>query len=444
MDNDGSLYKLIIVAGLIFCKSIFVMLEFALVKARITKLEDMKAKNIDTTIEIKIMRSRDLYLNVIQLTISALNLVLGWVGIVIFVRLLDRLTTSFTRTAVLHEVEYILLFVSFGSLIFVNFIFGETVPRFITLQKPEQILILFGKPLDIYYGLTSIFSRFINYCTKKVVQLMGIQKAEMSDILHTGTELRLLVNASVQGGVLNSIESDLIDNVFDFSERTAREVMVPRQDIVCLYTNRSFEENWQKIRESGFTRYPLSSTDKDNITGIVHLRDLLWVLRDNYDLTSAALDEIKRPVPIVPAGMSVANILQNMQREHAQLSIVADEYGGTAGLVTMEDLLEEIVGDIQDEHDHEESSVVKCADGDYEFNGLMLMEEVAEILGIEVSERDEDTVGGYVFGLLGRKPKLNDRVEISNYEFVIKQTRGFRVVRVRARKKNIESKVIET
>lgn len=435
MDSDGSLYKLIIVAGLIFCKSIFVMIEFALVKARITKLEEMKAKNIDTTIEIKIMRSRDLYLNVTQLTISALNLILGWVGIVIFVRLLDRLTIAFTREAVLHEVEYILLLVAFGSLIFVNFIFGETVPRFITLQKPEKILITFGRTLEIYYGLTAVFSRFINYCTKKIVNMMGIRKAEMSDILHTGTELRLLVNASGQGGVLNNIESDLIDNVFDFSERTAREVMVPRQDMVCLYTNRDFEENWQKIRESGFTRYPLSNTDKDNITGIVHLRDLLWLLRDRGDLTSISLDEIKRPMLVVPEGLSVANILQNMQREHVQLSIVADEYGGTAGLVTMEDLLEEIVGDIQDEHDHEESEMVKLANGDYEFAGLMLMEEVAEILDIEVSERDEDTVGGYLFGLLGRKPKVNDRIEIADYEFIIKQTKGFRVARVRARKK---------
>lgn len=245
---------------------------------------------------------------------------------------------------------------------------------------------------------------------------------------HSEDELRQIVSASEQGGVLDHVESRMIDNVFDFADRVAREVMVPRQDMVCLFADDSLSENMQVVKENGHTRYPLCEEDKDHIIGMVHIRDLmnLHAQDEGFDLRT-----IMRVIEVVPESMSIAKILQIMQQKHIQMVAVADEYGGTAGLVTMEDLLEEIVGDIQDEHDSDEPEISRLEDGSYEFDGLVLLDEVTEILNIAFDEPEEDTIGGFVFGLLGRQPEKGDKVSFDGYDFEVLASTGFRVLRVR-------------
>ena len=222
----------------------------------------------------------------------------------------------------------------------------------------------------------------------------------------------------------------MIDNVFDFADRVAREVMVPRQDMVCLFTDDTLAENLATIRSSRHTRYPLCDEDKDHVIGTIHVRDLL-AIRDGVE--SFDLRRLMRPLVVIPEAMPISKALPLMQQRHVQMVLVADEYGGTAGLITMEDLVEEIVGEIQDEHEAQEpDEVVALENGAYEFDGMVLLDEITEILGIEFEEAEEDTIGGYIFGLLGRKPEIGDPVVVDDYCFKVLEVDGFRVLRLSA------------
>lgn len=222
----------------------------------------------------------------------------------------------------------------------------------------------------------------------------------------------------------------MIDNVFDFADRVAREVMVPRQDMKCLFLEDSLAENMAVVRSSHHTRYPLCVEDKDQVIGTIHVRDLINIKagQTNFDLR-----RLMRPIVVIPEAMPIPRALRLMQQRHVQMVLVADEYGGTAGLITMEDLVEEIVGEIQDEHEAEEPpDILQISKDCYEFDGMVLLDDIADMLPITFDEPEEDTIGGYVFGLLGRKPEVGDEVHIGNFAFKILRTEGFRVVRVQA------------
>lgn len=251
-------------------------------------------------------------------------------------------------------------------------------------------------------------------------------------------ELRQLVSASERHGQIDHVEGSMIGNVFDFADRVAREVMVPRQDMVCLFLDDTLPENMAVVRSSHHTRYPLCMEDKDQVVGTLHVRDLLKLKPGQ---TTFDLRRLMRPIVVIPEAMPVPKALRLMQQRHVQMVLVADEYGGTAGLITMEDLVEEIVGDIQDEHEAQEPpDVQQLPDGRIEFDGMVLLDDVAEQLPIVFDDPEEDTIGGYVFGLLGRKPEIGDVVEISGYSFKVLRTEGFRVVRVLATKLPQEQK----
>lgn len=243
-------------------------------------------------------------------------------------------------------------------------------------------------------------------------------------------EIRSLVSTSERHGKIDHVEGSMIDNVFDFADRVAREVMVPRQDMKCLFLEDSLADNMAVVRTSHHTRYPLCVEDKDQVIGTIHVRDLL-----NIKAGQASFDlrRLMRPIVVIPEAMPIPRALRLMQQRHVQMVLVADEYGGTAGLITMEDLVEEIVGEIQDEHEAEEPpDILPLADGCYEFDGMVLLDDIADMLPITFEEPEEDTIGGYVFGLLGRKPEVGDEVHIAGYAFKILKTEGFRVVRVKA------------
>lgn len=246
------------------------------------------------------------------------------------------------------------------------------------------------------------------------------------------------MSASERHGQIDHVEGSMIGNVFDFADRVAREVMVPRQDMVCLFLDDTLVENMAVVRSSHHTRYPLCMEDKDQVVGTLHVRDLLKLKPGQ---TTFDLRRLMRPIVVIPEAMPVPKALRLMQQRHVQMVLVADEYGGTAGLITMEDLVEEIVGDIQDEHEAQEPpDVLQLPDGSIEFDGMVLLDDVAEQLPIVFDDPEEDTIGGYVFGLLGRKPEIGDVVEISGYSFKVLRTEGFRVVRVLATKLPQEQK----
>lgn len=398
---------------------------------RPARLEELVAQgNSRAALVLKMTQKRDTYVSAVQLGITASSLILGWFCGPLLAGLI---ADGFDLIGEHWYDDGVVVLCAFLLIVFVHVVFGELVPRVISLAHVEQSAMAIAYPLIAFRYVMYPLVAFFNKVAKAVLKALKIDKVETEDISRSEKELRMIVSASEQGGKLDHMESRLLDNVFDFADRVAREVMVPRQDMVCLYVEDSFEKNIEKVLATRHTRYPLVHEDKDHVLGVIHVRSLINVKDDEkagFDMRSRMSS-----IVVVPESMDISKVLQTMQQKRVQLVVVADEYGGTAGLVTMEDLLEEIVGDIQDEHDADkEEEVVHRADGTYEFDGMVLLDDITDLLHIKFEEPEEDTIGGLVFGLLERKPEPGDKIQVDGWCFEVLRAEGFRVMRVRASK----------
>lgn len=404
-------------------------------KIRKTRLEELVQQgNRRAKLALKVVSSLDTYLSATQLGITLCSLALGWLGESAVASLISPLIGRYISQSqiVTHTISFAM---SFLLITFMHIVLGELVPRSVALQRVETLALFSVWPLFVFYKIGYPIIALFNRTARAILGIMGINPVSEAEAAHTEEELRMIVSASQRGGFLDQMESKLIDNVFDFADRLAREIMVPRQDMVCLFADESFEENMKIVKESGHTRYPLCVEDKDHVIGMIHIHEIMDM---NLNNENTDLRKVMREILVVPEGMPVAKLLQVMQRKRTHLAIVADEYGGTAGLVAMEDIVEEIVGDIHDEYDEEELEIQRVADGIYEFDGLVLLDDVAELLNIDLAEHEEDTIGGYIFGILGRRPEVKDQIQLGNYLFSVLKVNGFRVVRVKAERLETE------
>lgn len=408
----------------------FVIAEFSLVKIRKTRLEELVHQgNRRAKLALKVVSSFDTYLGATQLGITLASLALGWLGEPAVAALLKPLIIAY-----FPEFEWLVSTISiaigFTIITYMHIVLGELVPKSMAIQNAEKLALFAVWPLYIFHKIGYPIIVLFNRTAKTILAFLGVKAANETELAHSEEELRMIVSASQRGGVLDQMESELIDNVFDFADRLAREVMVPRQDMVCLFAEDSFEENMKLVHETHHTRYPLCVEDKDHVIGMIHIRDLMDI--DMCSPGEKDLRTIMREILVIPEGMSVAKLLQVMRRKRIHLAVVADEYGGTAGLVALQDVLEQIVGDIQDEHDEAaETEILRLNDG-YEFDGRVLLDDVFELLNINLEDHEEDTIGGYIFGLLGRRPEVGDKVTVGNYGFEVLKVNGFRIVRVKA------------
>lgn len=418
---------------LVFLNGFFVIAEFSLVKVRKTRLEELAHQgNSRAALALKVVSGFDTYLGATQLGITLASLALGWLGEPAVASLLVSLFNDILPDDYYWLASTVSVALGFILITFLHIVLGELVPKSLAIQKTEEVALFSVWPLYIFHKIGYPVILLFNQAAQAFLAILGIKAAKEAELTHSEEELRMLVSASHRGGVLDQMESELIDNVFDFADRLAREVMIPRQDMVCLFVDDSYEENLRVVREASHTRFPLCIEDKDHVIGMVHLRDLM-----DFDLCNSENKDLKtimREILVVPEGMSVAKLLQVMRRKRIHLAVVADEYGGTAGLVALEDVIEEIVGDIQDEHDEiVDVEIQRLEEGSYEFDGRVLLDDVTDILHIELEDHEEDTIGGYIFGLLGRKPEIGDTVNIGAYVFEVLKVNGFRIVRVKAK-----------
>lgn len=417
---------------LVFLNAFFVVAEFSLLKVKRTRLEELAQQGNDRAkLALKVVSAFDTYLGATQLGITLSSLALGWLGEPAVASLLEALFNESLPENILWMSTTVSIAIGFSLITFLHIVFGELVPKSLAIQKAERMALASVRTLFVFHKIGYPVIWLFHQAARAILAVMQVKPASETNLAHSEEELRMIVSASQRGGVLDQMESELIDNVFDFADRLAREIMVPRQDMVCLFIDDSYEENIRIVRETNHTRYPLCVEDKDHVIGMVHLRDLMDF--DLCDSDNRDLKTIMREILVVPEGMSVAKLLQVMKRKRIHLAVVADEYGGTAGLVALEDIIEEIIGDIQDEHDEvAEGEIQRLADGIYEFAGRVLLDDVADLLHIQLEEHEEDTVGGYIFGLLGRRPEIGDQVQIGEYQFQVLKVNGFRIVRVKA------------
>jgi CBS domain containing-hemolysin-like protein len=406
---------------LVFLNGFFVAAEFALVKVRPTQLEphvakgDMRAKTAQ-----HMVHHLDAYLSATQLGITLASLALGWIGEPAFVWLLEpalRTIPGMTDTIV-HSVS---LTVAFMVITVLHIILGELAPKSLAIRKPEATTLWAAVPLFVFFKVTYPIIWILNHGANGLLRIFGIAPVAEAQLSHSEEELRLLLS-SAPAGHLSKQKRELLDNVFELSHRTARQVMVPRPDVVYLSLGRSIEQNLEIARDSGYTRFPLCHDDLDQVIGLVHIKDLF-----TSDALPKSLEEIRRDIQFIPETLTLDRLLRRMRQDRVHMAAVVDEYGGVSGIVTLENVIEEIVGQIQDEFDQERPELVKKGDRVYSVSGGMLVMDLEDELDIEFSDRDEDTVAGIVLSELGRSPRVGDSVRVGQLQFEVLQVKRHRI-----------------
>ncbi|MBL3520033.1 HlyC/CorC family transporter [Arcobacter lanthieri] len=430
---------LIVALFLVFLNGFFVLSEFAIVKVRKTKLEEfVKQGRRGAVLALKMSNSLDTYLSATQLGITFSSLALGWIGEPALAKLIESNFTFLANNPVLlHTVSFV---IAFAIVTFLHVVFGEIVPKSIAIAKAEVMVLYIARPLYIFWIVFYPLIRFFDIVAASVLRMLGVKPATEHELSHSEEELRIIVNESFRGGHIDSIESEIIKNAVDFSETVAKEIMTPRRDMICINSERTLEENMERIVKTRFTRYPYCHGGKDNITGMIHTRDLL-----NNALEGKEIDmsNFVRPIIMVPENTSISNILTRMNKSRIHLALVIDEYGGTSGLITMDDILEEIIGETTDEHDPKQETIKKIDENNYELDGMVNIEKVEEILEISFDEIELSvTIGGRIINIVGRLPIEGETIEDKDCIYKILEVENNRIKRILCQKKEIEAKVL--
>ena len=421
------LARLSFIVGLLVLNGYFVAAEFALVRSRRTRLQAM-VRDGDLLARFAYTASGNLarMLSASQLGITLASLAIGWTA---------ESALGHTFTTIFASLPFPLeqsVRVSLGAVVallvvsFFHLVFGELAPRAAALQHPEQFAKWLAPPLFAFAWVTTPFTWVLNRSAALTLRAFGIKAADLRESVHSPDELRMLVEQSEEQGALEPSDARLIGAALEFSEKNAREVMTPRTQIVALPATASLDDALEMVEEARFSRYPVFDESIDQVIGMMHAKDLLGVLHEQLD--EFTVRDIMRSIHVVPGSREVEQVLTDFKRRKEHMAIVLDEYGGTAGLVTMEDLLEEIVGEILDEYDETtETRATPVVAGETPLPGATAIREVNERFELAVPEEDFTTIGGYVFGALGRLPVVGDRVTITGATFVVREMAGRRI-----------------
>ncbi len=422
------LLGLVAVFALIGANAFFVAAEFALVGARKTRLDEM-ARDGDrkAMLAARVHQSLGRYISATQIGITLCSLGLGWFGEPVLSGIVLRAFRAFPARIGPVETETIATVISFGLITYTLIIIGELLPKALALRYPELMASWMAGPLIAFAWVMAVPIRIVSSTANWLLKLMGIKATGSHERLHSPEEIRMLVEQSQEGGQLGKQDARLLEGVFEFTEKTAQDVMTPRTEIVALEAGLTVEQAADIVAAAGRSRYPVHLDSLDDIIGIVHAKDLLRVLRTTPD---APVRSVVRPPLLVPSTREVEDVLADMKRLKVHMAIVIDEYGGTAGLVTMEDLLEEIVGPIFDEHDAVER--VAAAGAAPLLDGAMPISAFNAAHDASLDDTDYTTLGGYLFGQLGRLPQPGDRVTAGDHVFEIVAMEGRRVKKISA------------
>lgn len=383
---------------LIILTAFFVATEFAIVKVRSSRIDQLVEEGFKGAKAAKHVTSHlDEYLSACQLGITVTALGIGMVGESTFEFILHPLFASIGIGP--DYVHYFTIAGAFALATFFHVVVGELAPKSVAIQKAEQVTLMFAKPIMVFYKILFPFIWFLNGSARLLIGIFGMKPASESELSHTEEELRLLLTESYKSGEINQNELNYVNNVFEFDERIAREIMVPRTRIVGFYKDVSFEELLTIVSEERYTRYPIFEGDRDNIIGFLNIKDFLTQgMNNRIKPDTFNLESFTNPVIKVIDSIPINDLLVRMQKERTPIAILIDEYGGTAGLVTLEDIIEEIVGDIHDEFDDDEIADVRILDeGVYIFDSSVLLDDIEDLLKIDFDNDDIDTIGGWYY-----------------------------------------------
>jgi CBS domain containing-hemolysin-like protein len=416
--------------ALVLVNAFFVAAEFAMVRARASRMATLaESGNWRARAVVTAQRRLDAFLSATQLGITLTSLGLGWIGEPAFAHLLAPafVALGIESPVVIHNTSVTL---AFAVITFLHIVVGELAPKSYAIRATERVALWVALPMRAFQFVFKPALWLLARAAQETLRLVGVSAEKSGDLAHSEEELRILLAESHRLGALSGAKRKLLENVIDYTERTARHVMIPRADIAYLSLARSLEENLAVITQSANTRFPLATADIDHVIGMVHVKDLFNrrdQLRSSQDLAA-----LKREILFVPETRALDALQRDFQQSRTHMAIVVDEYGGTSGLVTLEDVIEEIVGEIQDEFDREPPTVVETDEG-LVFDGLCLIDEVADRLGVKLPESgDVRTIGGLVTAQVGRIPRQGDRISLAGYELRVIDIRGRRVTKVLA------------
>ncbi len=418
-----------LIVFLLFLNGFFVAAEFAFVGVRKTRIQQLSNEgNFNAKLAMDGIKNLDRYIAAVQLGITISSLGIGWVGESTLARLIHPLFQFLPAKADTIATHTVSVTIAFILITVLHVVIGELMPKSIALQFSEKTTLFVAKPMFVITRLFAPMIVVLNGLGNFLLRLCRIEPANSHQMVHSTEELNMLIDASRKGGVLNDKEAEILHNVFKFSDLTAGQIMIPRTDMVCIPSSASLDVINDIIIENQYTRYPVYEENLDNILGFIHIKDIYPMLARKKDFSVSSL---LREAFFVPETMPVESLAIEFQKQKSQMAFVIDEFGGTSGLVTHEDLMEEILGEVQDEFDDEEADIKTMSDGGYEVCGKIRLDEFCEFFNVALSDDDVNTLGGYVIKNLGRIAEENDEVKDEFFKYCVTKTDSGRILKVR-------------
>jgi len=418
----------LLILAIVLLNAFFVAAEFAIVKVRLTQIEPLAARgNLRAKVARKVIKHLDLYLSAVQVGITMTSLALGWVGEPVIAQ---RLLPVFRDMGIDNEqlVHAISFAIGFGIITFLHIVFGEQAPKWVAIQKPTTTALWLSYPLSIFTTIFKPLIWLLNTSVNGVLWLMGFRGGG-SELAHSQEELRLILSREQSG---SATEKSIVLNALDFRRKQARHCMVPRTEMIALCLTDPLQESIGVMRSNKFSRFPVYKESIDNILGLIYTKDIFKQDKDHSP--TFTLEGVLRDVTFLPETASLEKVLETMLSRKTHMVILADEYGGTAGLITLENVLEELVGPIQDEFDREAPEVIKFSESEYLMDAGITTNEVEQLFSKELSPLDIRSIGAFVLEQLGHIPESGERVSVNGIVFTVEQVTDRMIDRIRVKR----------
>lgn len=421
--------NLVMILVLLLATAFFVAAEFAFLKIRPSRVDQLVTEGNKKAVSVKrVISNLDGYLSACQLGITITALGLGWLGEPTVELILHPLIGPIGLPS---QVEATLSFlIAFGLVTYFHVVLGELAPKSIAIQKAESISFMLAAPMIGFYKIMYPFIWLLNGSATQFIRLFGMRPANEHEDAHSEEELRIILSESLESGEINQTEYGYVSRIFEFDELKAREIMVPRTEMVCLFLNNTLEENMNIIKEEQYTRFPVAGESKDDIIGMINTKQFFLKYIDTPQIN---LLDLINPVVSVPESMPVKSLLKEMQKQNAHIVMLLDEYGGTAGMITIEDVLEEIVGEIRDEFDSEERpEIERMGDQRIIVDGKVPIGDINDIFGSDLDQSELDTIGGWLYA---KHPLLREGMEwefdVLHFKILKKDGLSFRKIEIK-------------
>ena len=437
-----NLVGLAAIAVLVLVNGFFVAAEFSLVSVRRTRVEELVRLGRPGARAVQhAVKDPDRFIAATQLGITLASLGLGWIGEPVLSRMIEPLF-EFLPGEIAGQAAHLVAgtAIAFALITFLHVIIGELMPKSVALQNPEQTALIVAGPTLFAETVFRPFIWLLNGTGNFLLRAFGLGRSSGQENLHSVEELKLIAEASEQGGLIEPNEREMLDAVFDLRDTTARQVMVPRTEMITVATTATLGEVIGVAADHSLAKFPVYEGDPDHIVGIVHIKDVVRVLHESVErgtqkeALAGPAHQITREALFVPETIRIDDLLVRFRRHKQHIAILLDEFGGTSGLVTLDDLTEELLGDVRDVFDSEEPDIQPRPDGSFSVSGLAPLEEVNGALGLNLVDENSDTIAGYVLGRLGHIPTVGDGLESDGLAFRVEAMDGLRIDRINVRK----------